>query len=195
MKSKAIFLDRDGVINDLIYHSDSGIITSPLNTDQFVMIFGAIDAIKIINNSDYLAIIVSNQPGIAKEQLTFDMHRNIQQKMNGIFRCHNIYVDQEYYCFHHPNGSNKRYAIECDCRKPLPGLVLNAAKDFDIDLEKSWMIGDSITDIQMAQGVSMNSILVGRKHCVECNILRDLGISDVIVKRDLHDAVSYILNN
>ena len=142
-KQKAVFLDRDGVINKYV-----GFLT---NIDQFELNDGVTEAIKKINSKGYLAIVVTNQPVIARGEVTFDELEEIHNKMETLLGLDGAYLDAVYYCPHHPHkgyeGEVPELKIECECRKPRPGMLLQAAKDFNIDLSKSWMVGDGENDI------------------------------------------------
>lgn len=143
-KQKAIFLDRDGTINKYV-----GFLR---NIDDFELIDGAAEAIKLINQSGYLAIVVTNQPVIARGEVTWEQLNEIHRKMETQLGKDGAYLDGIYICPHHPDkgfaGERQEYKIVCDCRKPKPGLLLKAAKDFNIDLSQSYMIGDDDRDVQ-----------------------------------------------
>lgn len=142
-KQKAIFLDRDGTINKYV-----GFLR---NINDFELIDGVIEAIKKINNSEYLAIVVTNQPVIARGEVTVEKLREIHDKMESLLGFGGAYLDGIYVCPHHPHkgyeGEVPELKCECECRKPRPGLLLQAAIDYNIDLSNSWMIGDSKSDI------------------------------------------------
>ena len=142
-KQKAIFLDRDGVINKHI-----GFLCK---SDDFELIPSVPEAIKMINKSGYLAIIVTNQPVIARGECTFEELQRIHDKMETELGKEGAFLDGIYICPHHKDkgfeGERPEYKFDCDCRKPKPGLLLQAAKDFNIDLAQSYMIGDSENDV------------------------------------------------
>lgn len=146
-KQKAIFLDRDGTINKYV-----GFLR---NIDDFELIDGAAEAIKLINRSGYLAIVVTNQPVIARGEVSWNQLYEIHRKMQTLLGREGAYLDGIYICPHHPNkgfsGERPEYKIDCDCRKPKPGLLLRAAKDFNIDLSQSYLIGDDDRDVQAGQ--------------------------------------------
>ena len=143
-KQKAIFLDRDGTINKYV-----GFLR---HINDFDLIEGVADAIKLINQSEYLAIVVTNQPVIARGEVSWGELNEIHQKMTTLLGKAGTYVDGIYICPHHPDkgfeGERPEYKIDCSCRKPKPGLLLQAAKDFNIDLSQSVMIGDSTRDVE-----------------------------------------------
>ena len=141
-KQKAIFLDRDGTINKYV-----GFLR---NIDDFELLPTVAEAIKQINRSGYLAIVVTNQPVIARGEVTFAELNEIHNKMETLLGAEGAYLDGIYFCPHHPDsgfeGEVAELKIRCDCRKPKPGMLLQAAKDFNIDLTRSYMIGDGEHD-------------------------------------------------
>lgn len=155
-KQKAVFLDRDGTINKYI-----GFLR---DIDDFELIDGVASAIKAINASGYLAIVVTNQPVIARGEVSFEELQEIHNKMETLLGEQGAYVDAIYYCPHHPHkgyeGERPELKIECDCRKPKPGMLLQAAKDFNIDLEHSWMIGDGENDITAGKNAGCHTALI-----------------------------------
>ena len=143
-KQKAVFLDRDGTINKYV-----GFLRS---ADEFELLPGVAEAIKSINKSGYLAIVVTNQPVIARGECTWEELQRIHDKMETELGKEGAFVDAIYICPHHPDkgfeGERSEYKFDCDCRKPKAGLFLQAAKDFNIDLSQSVMIGDSERDVE-----------------------------------------------
>ena len=141
-RQKAIFLDRDGTINKYV-----GFLR---NIDDFELLPTVAEAIKLINRSGYLAIVVTNQPVIARGEVTFAALDEIHNKMETLLGAEGAYLDGIYFCPHHPDkgfeGEVRELKFDCDCRKPKPGMLLQAAKDFNIDLMQSYMIGDGEHD-------------------------------------------------
>lgn len=156
-KQKAIFLDRDGTINKYV-----GYLRTP---EQFELLEGAGEAIRKINLSGYLAIVVTNQPVIARGEVTVDGLQQIHNKMETMLGKEGAYLDGVYYCPHHPDkgfaGEVEELKIVCECRKPKAGLLLQAAKDFNIDLSQSWMIGDSENDVLAGRNAGCKTALIG----------------------------------
>lgn len=163
-KQKAIFLDRDGVINKYV-----GFLT---DIDQFELNDGVSDAIKKINDNGYLAIVVTNQPVIARGEVTFEELEQIHHKMETLLGLDGAYVDAIYYCPHHPHkgyeGELPELKIECNCRKPKPGMLFQAAKDYNIDLSKSIMIGDGDNDMLAGNSAGCSTIFIGNNDQYEC---------------------------
>ena len=143
-KQKAIFLDRDGTINKYV-----GFLTKP---DQFELLPGVAEAIKMINKSGYLAIVVTNQPVIARGDCTWDELQQIHDKMETDLGKEGAFLDAIYVCPHHKDkgfeGERPEYKYDCNCRKPKSGLLQQAAYDYNIDLSDSYMVGDSENDLK-----------------------------------------------
>ena len=154
-RQKAIFLDRDGTINKMV-----GFITKP---EQFELLPGVAKAIKAINKSGYLAIVITNQPVIARGDCTFEQLQTIHNKMETELGKEGAFVDAIYVCPHHTDkgfsGERPEYKCDCDCRKPKPGLLLQAAKDFNIDLSQSYMIGDSDGDVKAGENAGVKEAI------------------------------------
>ena len=185
-KQKAIFLDRDGVINKF-----GNFVT---NANLFELIPEASEAIKKINNSSYLAIVITNQPIIARGDTTFMELNNIHNKMETLLGNYGAYLDDIYFCPHHPDkgyaGEIKELKIDCDCRKPKIGLLLKAQEKYNIDFSNSYFIGDTYRDIQTAANAKCKSILVtsGDKKI-------DKYVSSAkpnYIKKDILEAVNFI---
>lgn len=151
-----IFLDRDGVIN-------KNMDTNP-TVQNFELLNGVCEAIKKINKSDYLAVVVTNQPMIAKGFTTFEEVEETHRKMETLLGDKGAYVNAIYYCPHHPEkgfkGEVENLKVDCDCRKPKPGMLFKAAKDLNIDLKNSWMIGDSQRDIDAGKNAGCKTISI-----------------------------------
>ena len=153
---KAVFLDRDGTLNRYVDFLRS--------KDEFTLIEGASEAVKKINQSGYLAIVVTNQPVVARGEVTLDELHEIHNKMETLLGAEGAYLDDIYFCPHHPDsgyeGEIAELKIVCECRKPKPGMLYQAAKDYNIDLRQSWMIGDSNRDIEAGAAAGCRCILI-----------------------------------
>lgn len=159
-KQKAVFLDRDGTINKY-----RGFVK---NIEEFELIPGVAEAIRKINESGYLAIVVTNQPVVARGEVTWEQLDEIHKKLETLLGLKGAYLDGVYFCPHHPHKGYKGEVVElkinCDCRKPKPGLLLQAMKDFNIDLSESFMIGDGKNDIKAGKVAGCKSILIRGKY-------------------------------
>lgn len=156
-KQKAIFLDRDGTINKYV-----GFLT---DINEFELLDGVTEAIKMINESGYLAIVVTNQPVIARGEVSVEELQEIHNKMETLLGQAGAYIDDIFYCPHHPHkgyeGERPEYKIECECRKPKPGMLFAAAEKYNIDLRESWMIGDGENDIEAGRNAGCKVCSVG----------------------------------
>lgn len=155
-KQKAVFLDRDGTINKYV-----GFLR---NIDDFELLDGVTEAVRKINSSGYLAIVVTNQPVIARGEVSFEELDEIHHKMETLLGQEGAYLDAIYYCPHHPHkgyeGERPELKINCECRKPKPGMLQKAAEDFNIDLSQSWMVGDGENDIKAGINAGCKTALI-----------------------------------
>lgn len=178
-KQKAIFIDRDGTINKYV-----GFLR---DIEAFELLPDVAEAIKLINASGYLAIVVTNQPVIARGEVTFSELEDIHNKMETLLGCEGAYVDGIYFCPHHPDkgyeGEVAELKIQCECRKPKPGMLVAASQDFNISLNDSWMIGDGENDILAGKNAGCRTVLIGK----EKNFGADMKASSML------DAVQNIL--
>ena len=191
-KMKTVFLDRDGVINELIYYPEQGIIDSPFTIEQFKLFPGVIDAIKLFHRAGYQTILTSNQPGIAKGYISEKSFDDIRQAMREMLAKEGAFLDGEYYCFHHPEAKIEKLRVDCSCRKPKPGLLLQASQERDIDLSKSWMIGDGLTDIQAGKDAGVRAILIGKMKCELCHLMGKNGTKPDAICSTLLEAAEKI---
>ena len=155
-RQRAIFLDRDGTMN-----VSKGFIS---NADGLELIPGTIEAIKAINKSGALAIVITNQPVIARGECSFEELHNIHNKLKTLLGEKGAFVDDIFYCPHHPDkgfeGEVPELKFDCECRKPKTGMIDEAVKKYNIDLSKSYMVGDSTMDLELARNAGVKSVLV-----------------------------------
>nr|WP_305182376.1 HAD-IIIA family hydrolase [uncultured Schaedlerella sp.] len=155
-KQKAIFLDRDGTLNKYV-----GFLRQ---AEELELLPGVASAIRAMNQSNYLVIVVTNQPVIARGEVTSAQLREIHNKLETLLGQEGAYVDAIYYCPHHPDkgydGEIEALKIDCDCRKPKPGMLIKAARDFNIDLSQSWMIGDEEKDMRAGQAAGCRTVFL-----------------------------------
>ncbi|MGA1868189.1 MAG: HAD-IIIA family hydrolase [bacterium] len=185
-QQKAIFLDRDGVLNQEVGHI--------CHVDDFHLMDNVSQAIKCINQSDYLAIVITNQSAVARGLCTIDDIEHIHKKMEMLLGDNGAHIDAIYYCPHHPEkgmpGENPLYTINCDCRKPKIGMITHAAKDFNIDLKHSYFIGDTTRDILCGKNAHLYTIGVYTGHgCKDGDVKPDW------MFEDLYEAVSFIIHD
>jgi D-glycero-D-manno-heptose 1,7-bisphosphate phosphatase len=158
--NRAVFLDRDGVINAALYNPVEGKLDSPYRLEEFRLLPGAAQAIRHTNSLGFLAIVVSNQPGVAKGKCDFAFLETLEQRLRWELARQGAHLDALYYCFHHPQAQVESLRLSCDCRKPKPGLLLQAARDLDIDLARSFMVGDLPTDVAAGRAAGCRTVLV-----------------------------------
>jgi D,D-heptose 1,7-bisphosphate phosphatase len=151
-KITAVFLDRDGTINEEAGYLD--------NLDKLKIIPAAYEAIRLINLSGMKAIVVTNQSGVARGVFTEKFVRQTHKIIQAALLEKKASIDKFYYCPHHPTEGTGIYLQNCNCRKPLPGMLLQAAHDLDIELGNSYMIGDTYRDMEAAKKVGVKGILV-----------------------------------
>lgn len=192
--TKAIFLDRDGVVNELVYYPEHGIVDSPFTVEQFKLYPDVAQAINKFHEKGFKVIIVSNQPGIAKEYYSIETFEEIRAKVREELAKEGAFLDGEYYCLHHPKAKVEKLRMDCDCRKPKPGLLFQAAKDKSIDLSQSWMIGDGLTDIKAGKSAGCKAILIGKMKCELCRLMDEMDARPDVIAENLLDATRIVLN-
>jgi D-glycero-D-manno-heptose 1,7-bisphosphate phosphatase len=147
MKRPAVFIDRDGTISEEV-----GYVNHP---SRFRLFPYSAEAIRILNNNDWLAILITNQAGVARgyfsEETILKVHDQLKREL------HEAQLDAIYYCAHHPTVGDAPYRVDCNCRKPKPGLIERATQDFDINLSASWMVGDRYSDVELARNAGLQS--------------------------------------
>jgi D-glycero-D-manno-heptose 1,7-bisphosphate phosphatase len=191
--NRAVFLDRDGTLNAMVYHTEFGLVDSPANPGEFKMLPQAGDAVRMINRMGLLAIVISNQPGIAKGKFSVKLLEAMTQIMMDELNAADACIDAVYYCYHHPEGIVEEFSTRCDCRKPSPGLLVRAASEMDIDLHRSYFIGDGITDMQAGQAAgTTNVLLYPSTRCYVCEELARRQVRPDYIAKSLIEAVELI---
>lgn len=188
MINRAIFLDRDGTLNE-----EAGYIAAP---EQFKLFGFAAEAVRLINEAGWRAIVLTNQSGIARGYLTEEFLLQTHKLMEDSLRLQGARLDAIYYCPHHPDFGQPPYRRDCDCRKPKPGLIEKAAKEFDLDLTGCFVIGDRYRDVEMGHAAGASSVMVmtgfGRE---ECETQRERWARPPeFIAENLLEAVSWILS-
>ena len=158
---RAIFLDRDGTINRLVYYADHGIVDSPFSAPQFSLLPGAAQALARMKKMGFLLVLVSNQPGIAKGNMTKKAFLEIERKMDSLLAAGGAKLDAKYYCLHHPSALRPYFRKRCSCRKPKPGMLFAASRDLGIDLGRSYMVGDGINDVKAGRAAGCKTVFIG----------------------------------
>jgi D-glycero-D-manno-heptose 1,7-bisphosphate phosphatase len=152
MRRVAVFLDKDGTLIDDV----------PFNVDpaRVVLARGAGDALRALKMHGFLLIVVSNQSGVAMGRFSLQALAGVERRIQELLAPSGVAVDAFYYCPHLPQAANVRYAVRCLCRKPQPGLLRRAARDFGIDLARSWLVGDILDDVEAGNRAGCRTVLV-----------------------------------
>ena len=164
----AVFLDRDGTLNEVVYDQD-GMENSPFRTEDLVLLPGAGDFTRCVRNAGYLRVLATNQPGVAKGRVSIDGLDQIHKYLLELLAKDGGGLDRICYCPHHPVGRSgfpSPFVQVCECRKPAPGMLLIAAKEMGIDLAQSWMIGDKMLDVRAGLAAGCRTILLERTPAV-----------------------------
>lgn len=175
---KAVFLDRDGVINEMVPSPEGP--DSPRSVEEFRLLPGAGAAIKSLNDLGLPVVIVSNQPGIAKGKLCAEDLAAMTEFMRNQLRETLAVIDGVYYCLHHPQAVNAEYRLVCDCRKPKPGLLTRAGQEMDLVLTGSYMVGDRPTDIRAGKTVGCTTLFVASGMATERPAEADYSCEDLV---------------
>ena len=189
---RAVFLDRDGVINPLIYHRDAGIVDSPFTVGQFTLFPRAARAIRLLNDLGLPVVVVSNQPGIAKRHFTVSTFHLINAKLCAAVASAGARLDGVYYCLHHPESKVKSLRVRCACRKPRIGLLTRAARELGLDLQRSYLVGDGLSDVEAGFRAGCRTIFIGKWKCEHCQFIRPSTSRPAFLADNLWEAVQLI---
>lgn len=158
--AKAVFLDRDGVINRNVYNDATGEWESPLHLKDFELFPWAIECLQQLQAENFNLFLVSNQPSYAKGKTTLENLKAINEKLHTILIENQILFKEYYYCYHHPQGIVPDLSVVCNCRKPGTFFLEEAKKNYPLDMSMSWMIGDRDTDIICGQTIGIKTIMI-----------------------------------
>jgi D-glycero-D-manno-heptose 1,7-bisphosphate phosphatase len=182
---RAVFLDKDGtLVHDVPYNIDP---------DKVRLTPHALEGLMLLQNGGYELFVVTNQAGVAKGRFPIDAWQRMQAYLYGLFRAHGVRISAFYSCPHHPQGSVAHYAVDCHCRKPMPGMLLRAAREHGLDLGRSWMIGDILHDVEAGKRAGCRSVLIDNGNETEWELTADR-MPDVRAA-DLLEAAHAILLN
>ena len=182
-KNKAVFLDRDGTIN-----VDKGFV---YRIEDFEFIDGVPEAIRLLNKSNFKVIVITNQSGIGRGYYTEEDVQKLRHFINKELGKYDACVDKFYYCPHHAEAEIEKYRTNCECRKPNSGLLRQAINDFNIDPSESFLIGDTLRDIEPGNAVGCSTILIGA--CPDTKGVKSSKQKQNWKKSNLRSAVEYIL--
>ena len=187
MKKPAVFIDRDGTINEQMGYIN--------HISRFMLLPGTAEAIRLLNDHGYLVIIVSNQSGVARGYFPMDLVNEVHDHMRVLLEKDNARVDGIFFCPHYPKGKLPEYSNACECRKPKTGLIKMACGDFDIDMANSYVIGDRCTDMELARNADLKGILVKTGYGLGDleYVFPDLAFEPFLVADDLLYAARWIV--
>jgi histidinol-phosphate phosphatase family protein len=156
----AVFLDRDGVLNELVIDRDGGEAESPLRVSDVRLIPGAAAGAAALRAAGYALVCVTNQPAAAKAKVLMSELDAIQRRVRELLSAEGAQLDAWRMCPHHPDGVVAELSGRCDCRKPAPGMLLDAARELDLDLSRSWVIGDTGADMAAGRAAGCRTVLI-----------------------------------
>lgn len=186
----AVFLDRDGVLNELVLNPATGEYEPPHSPDDLILFPDVIESLRILQDAGIELFLISNQPDYAKGKTSLENLHTVHTRLDRMFVSAGIHFREYYYCYHHPNGIVPGYSFTCECRKPRPYFLLKAARDYRIDLKNSWMIGDRDSDIECGKAAGTRTIMIEEPRSSQSR-----GTSNPDLKSaNLNDAVKIILN-
>ena len=191
-KNAAVFLDRDGTINEEVGYLDS--------IDKLKLFANTAEAIRLINESGMKAVVMTNQSGVAKGYFTEEFVRTVHERIEEMLRERGAFIDAFYYCPHHQTEGIGVYLQSCACRKPGAGMLIQASKELDIDLRRSYTVGDMLKDIQVARTVGAKGILVKTGYginTIEKGLTSDSSeiCQPSYIAEDILDAVKWIIKD
>lgn len=186
MNRRALFLDRDGVIT---YSVDGEAARNP---DDLRIIPEIIPVIKKAKTSGFLVFVVSNQPDIALGKIDEPTKVSLEKHFEELIKKKGLPIDAIYYCHHHPKGTIKKYAIACDCRKPKPGMLLQAVKEHNIDLAESFLLGDRASDIKAGKSAGVKKTILYDPQKTQTSHLLDLSVTPDYTIKTLGEAAKII---
>ena len=187
MKKPAVFIDRDGTINEQMGYIN--------HVSRFILLPGAAEAVRLLNGHGYLAIVVSNQSGVGRGYFPIELVHDVHEYMKSLLEKEGAAVDGIYFCPHHPEALVPEYRIDCNCRKPKTGLIEKACEDFDIDMKNSYVIGDRCSDIELADRSDLKGLMVKTGYGLGDieYVLPNTSFEPVYIAKDLLYAVRWII--
>ncbi len=185
-RQKAVFLDRDGVVNELVYNDDTELLDSPFSEGEFRYVDGVIETLRKIGQAGYYIFIVTNQPAAAKGKTTLKKLYDLNAWLVGDLEGKGIHVEFVNMCPHHPEKNrNTEFGFlnwQCNCRKPQAGMINNLLEGYGIDRANSYMVGDSYTDVQAGKKAGIKTVLLGKWKCDMCQRMEE-GRPDHVIHR------------
>jgi len=189
---RAVLLDRDGTLTEMVYYPEHGFADSPFVPSQVRLIPGVGEALRKFKKMGYKLIVVSNQPGIAKKHFTMKTFGQMRKRMNELLANEGVVLDAEYYCFHHPQATLTKYRKTCDCRKPESGLLIRASEEHNVSLKDSFMVGDGLSDVVAGNRAGSRTILLGSLNSFVSRLISENGAEPDYVARNIGEAADTV---
>ena len=194
---KAAFIDRDGTLNEMVYDAAHGIMDSPRRPEQVALMKGAGEFLRQLREDGYFIVVVTNQPGIAKGTMTMSELDAVNRRLEELLAKDGGRWDDLRFCPHHPDPGptgNSAFKADCACRKPKPGMLLDAIRAHEIDPSASWMVGDGLVDIQAGKAAGCRTVLVAKLNISQVEQFFDIdGVEPDAIAGNLKEAGDVIL--
>jgi D-glycero-D-manno-heptose 1,7-bisphosphate phosphatase len=188
---RGVFLDRDGVLNQLVRNPLTDAYESPHRPEDLVLCNDIGNPLKRLRDAGYKLFIISNQPSYAKGKTTLELIKKVADDLQSQLSARGVRIDEAFYCYHHPEGIVAEYSFRCPCRKPEPFFLFQAQRDYKINLSESWMIGDRDADIECGKRAGCKTVLIKNPQSAQ---YQGESTPDYFVN-DLSEAVDYILKS
>jgi D-glycero-D-manno-heptose 1,7-bisphosphate phosphatase len=192
MIKRAVFLDRDGVINPLVYNTDNGKYEAPHRAEDFSVFTYTAAALRLLKNHGFINIVVSNQPDVAKGKTDMTTLKAIERQLCAYSREQGDLIDEFCYCYHHPDGIVPAYTCECRCRKPGTLFLEQAVEKYGLTAEECFFIGDRDSDIVCGRNMGMKTIRIVHPHAQDRD---ESPAKPCIYAPNLYEAVKWIIDN
>jgi D-glycero-D-manno-heptose 1,7-bisphosphate phosphatase len=186
----AAFLDRDGTLNEFVPDPDSGLPESPLRAADVRLIEGAAAAARQLAQAGFALVCVSNQPAAAKGKVSLERLLAVHERVLELLREEGVHLDAFRLCLHHPQGVVPELSGPCGCRKPAPGMLLDAAEELGLDLASSWMLGDTDSDVVAGHAAGCRTVLIEHPGSAHKRVAEE---SPDVVASNLADGVAQLL--
>ncbi|QXO93535.1 HAD family hydrolase [Methanospirillum purgamenti] len=187
----AVFLDRDGTLNDLVLNQVTNEYEPPHSPEELIFLPNVIQSLCALQKAGFKLFVISNQPDYAKGKTTLQKLKDVHHALDQMLKKKGINIEEYYYCYHHPNGIIPDYSFQCECRKPSPYFIKKASKKFNIEIHNSWMIGDRDSDIECGIAAGVKTILVKYPLSVEYQKFSSPGF----IVKNLKESIEIILEN
>ncbi len=189
----AVFIDRDGTLNEMVYDETHGLLDSPRRPEQARLVKGAAAFVRGVGELGFTTVVVTNQPGVAKGTMTLEEVYAVNRRVARLLAAEGAAWDDIRFCPHHPKGKRRGFVKSCSCRKPKPGMLTDAAGELGLSLKGSWMVGDGLSDMQAGRRAGCRTILVTKLKLDQVELFFELkDARPHFITRDLKEALAVI---